>query len=521
MSEPGIGGESGDAPVEHQTILPLEPASESPLEQVDFPVVLPVRRGHPLVAWLIVGVFVILVPSLRQLRAPEEQHGPQKDRVSLLVLTMQSKFFVGYNEFARLSDPNASKLLADQAVALNTGPLDHRLCYVVLIGELAGPDAADKKLRELSEKIADSNHVQNKNDLRAMEILGRLYADYEGGRLDAPSVNDEDRANLRATLGWFGNLALAPRGGNNAEVRQALITSAQAVFFVFMIVIVLGGLLALAGLIGLIVLLGLYIAGNIQPAILTGKTQGGIYAETFALWMLIFLMFGFAPLLVKVEGSELLVTGVATLASLIVLAWPVFRGGIPWRQVREDIGLFSGRQPSLEPLLGPVGYAMSLPLLAVGVVLTLLLITVQGALGSVWGSVVPADEFSPAGFPAHPIIEFLAGPGWWGKAQVLFLGSIVAPIVEEIMFRGVLYRHMREATRSWIFGCSFVMSALVVSFVFAVIHPQGFVAVPALMSLALGFTLMREWRGSLISCMIAHGINNALVMSLATFIFNI
>jgi membrane protease YdiL (CAAX protease family) len=85
----------------------------------------------------------------------------------------------------------------------------------------------------------------------------------------------------------------------------------------------------------------------------------------------------------------------------------------------------------------------------------------------------------------------------------------------------VLYRHMREATQQWAFLLSFVVSALVVSFVFAVIHPQGFVAVPALMSLALGFTILREWRGSLISCMIAHGMNNALVMSLATFVFNI
>ncbi len=89
------------------------------------------------------------------------------------------------------------------------------------------------------------------------------------------------------------------------------------------------------------------------------------------------------------------------------------------------------------------------------------------------------------------------------------------------MFRGVLYRHMRESTCRWPLLLSFATSALVVSFVFAVIHPQGLVAVPALMSLAIGFTIMREWRGSLISCMIAHGLNNALVMSLAAFVFNV
>jgi membrane protease YdiL (CAAX protease family) len=79
------------------------------------------------------------------------------------------------------------------------------------------------------------------------------------------------------------------------------------------------------------------------------------------------------------------------------------------------------------------------------------------------------------------------------------------------MFRGVLYRHLREASArlgAWI---SVIASALVVSFLFAVIHPQGIVAVPVLMSLAFGFTMMREWRGTLIPGMVAHGLNNGLV----------
>jgi membrane protease YdiL (CAAX protease family) len=522
MSEPAIGGEPDSLPTEPEAVQPLEPAGVGPADEQELPSVMPVRRGHPLAAWLVIGAFIVLVPVLRQLRTPEDQKSNQGERVSLLVLTMQSKFFVGYNEFARMSDPTASKLLADQAAALNAGPLDHRLCYVVLVGELAGPDVAEAKLRELTAKIADSDHVQDKNVLHALGILERIYSDYLAGRMDAPSVNEQERASLRSTLGWFADLALTPREGNNPEARKSLTMSASAVFFVFMIVLVVGGLAALGGLVGLLVLMTLAISGSVRRGVMTGSGQGGIYAETFALWMLVFLLFGFAPLLVKVEGAELLVTGMATFASLIVLVWPVVRGGIPWKQVREDIGLTAGRQPALEPLLGPAGYAMSLPLLAVGVVLTIILITLQGAFGGVLGgAALPADEFSPAGFPAHPIIEFLAGPGWWGKVQVLFLGSIVAPIVEEIMFRGVLYRHMREATQGWVFFFSFLTSALVVSFVFAVIHPQGLVAVPALMSLAMGFTILREWRGSLISCMIAHGMNNALVMSLATFVFNI
>ena len=78
------------------------------------------------------------------------------------------------------------------------------------------------------------------------------------------------------------------------------------------------------------------------------------------------------------------------------------------------------------------------------------------------------------------------------------------------MFRGVLYRHLREASSGLRPAVSVLLSGLVVSFLFAVIHPQGFLGLPPLMALALAFTLMREWRGTLLPPMIAHGINNAV-----------
>jgi membrane protease YdiL (CAAX protease family) len=53
-----------------------------------------------------------------------------------------------------------------------------------------------------------------------------------------------------------------------------------------------------------------------------------------------------------------------------------------------------------------------------------------------------------------------------------------------------------------------------VSFIFAVIHPQGILFVPVLMSLAFGFALAREWRDSLIPGMVAHGLSNGLIMTL-------
>ena len=82
------------------------------------------------------------------------------------------------------------------------------------------------------------------------------------------------------------------------------------------------------------------------------------------------------------------------------------------------------------------------------------------------------------------------------------------------MFRGLLYRHLREKSRFLGRPGSFLVSATAVSFVFAAIHPQGVLALPALMALAFAFALLREWRGSLVPAMLAHGINNGIVLAL-------
>jgi hypothetical protein len=154
---------------------------------------------------------------------------------------------------------------------------------------------------------------------------------------------------------------------------------------------------------------------------------------------------------------------------------------------------------------------MALPLLAVGFFLMLLLLAIQHMLsqGSAGG-----DTFGPTSGAAHPIVLAIANADWWTRLQVILLAAVFAPVIEETMFRGILYRHLREATCRARPVWSVLFSATVVSFVFAVVHPQGMTAVPPLMALAFSFCLMREWRGSLIAPMVAHGIHNGLLMLL-------
>jgi membrane protease YdiL (CAAX protease family) len=269
---------------------------------------------------------------------------------------------------------------------------------------------------------------------------------------------------------------------------------------------VLGLLALVGGFFGMVLMLILFYSGHVRRSITARIRYGGLYAETFAIWMALFLALSLVVGMVGADKYRFSLLGMAMLLSLSALTWPVLRG-VPWKQVREDIGFTNGRRLILEPLIGLAGYVMTLPLLLVAVFIMLFLM----GFWSILAGHNSEDNFGPVEQPTHPVVEPLLTGNWMMYVQIVVLAAILAPIVEETMFRGVLYRHLREFSAGLGVTLSVILSGLAVSFVFAVIHPQGLLAVPPLMALAFGFTLLREWRGTLIPSMVAHGINNGLL----------
>jgi membrane protease YdiL (CAAX protease family) len=147
-----------------------------------------------------------------------------------------------------------------------------------------------------------------------------------------------------------------------------------------------------------------------------------------------------------------------------------------------------------------------MPLVVGGLLIVVALLALTHRLPNADGG-----ELDPDRMPYHPVVGWLLEGGWWEKLQVVFLASVLAPLVEETLFRGILYRQLRDGTHRFGYVGSVLASGLATSFVFAAIHPQGWIAVPALMALAMAFTLAREWRGTLLPAMIAHGLNNGLL----------
>jgi membrane protease YdiL (CAAX protease family) len=482
-------------PADSSDLLPLAVPPEPPSR----------KKGHPLLAWLaILGLVVVSVwhPWVSRLSNAGRPGGqPIED----LLLRLQGRYVVGA---AGLFGQEARAQLYKQLEPLDTGQVGQRLRFAILAGEVAGPEEAGRRLRDLRTAIAEDTVKGDPEDVALIRTLGRLYDDYERHHLDGPSISAVERERLRHRLGWFGELALAPRDGPDPQARAAVLAPAQRTTLLILGGFTVLGTAAMFGFCGLVLFLVLLFAGRLRDGLAGPYQYGGIYAETFALWMGLFVGLSIVASRIDLPGPPLLLSAaVSLLCLLLALLWPLLRG-VPVGRLRQDVGLTLGRNPPLEPVLGVACYVLALPLMIVGLMFTLVLLHVEKYMHG--GGL--HDPLSPNDAPTHPIVGVLGNLNWQVLLQLLLLASVMAPLVEETMFRGLLYRHLREATGRWGRPLSILASALVVSFVFAVIHPQGWVAIPPLMSLAVAFSLVREWRGTLIPSMLAHGINNGLLM---------
>jgi membrane protease YdiL (CAAX protease family) len=442
----------------------------------------PVPCGYPVAAWLVIGIVVGFI-LLRHATA----RSPEREGFDPAMMELQGRYIVGLADF--LGQRNEAVLR--QANVLDQDGNQERLRFSVLAGELAGPKAAREQLHDITDGTGSESETAR--------ALDDIYRAREAEPPLAPPPEAVER--VRQDLGWFGDLAAAPPDDSDPTERAAVLRPARRTAVVLMS----GGAVALAGAaLGFFLLVaGLALAANgaFRPRLATGSPFGGVYAETFAAWMLLFLGMSYAASFVPAGASKLGVTGLFMLASLAALGWPVVRG-VPWHVVRYDAGLAKVQRPGAEVLAGCAAYAAALPLLAAGVIVTLVFMAMARRLGA------------PQQILEHPLGPLVLRSGVWVRVQAYLVAGIVAPVVEETMFRGVLYRHLREAAAAGGRVASVLTSGLVASFVFAVIHPQGWFGVPPLMGLAFGFCLAREWRGTLLPGMVAHAIQNTAVTTM-------
>ena len=103
----------------------------------------------------------------------------------------------------------------------------------------------------------------------------------------------------------------------------------------------------------------------------------------------------------------------------------------------------------------------------------------------------------------NPQLEFLVPKDltWYGILGMIFFGGFVVPVAEELFFRGVLYRWMRQFLGMW-------MAIAISSLIFGLLH--GDIAVAGA-TFVMGIILawFYERSGSLWASITIHIINNA------------
>ncbi|MGI9012961.1 MAG: CPBP family intramembrane glutamic endopeptidase [Phycisphaerales bacterium] len=492
------------------------PSHHAPQRDLDHP---PQQRSKvgAVVAWIII-IAVVLFVGIQQNLPAEQPAEPDPnvpaedvhDVVGVKMMEFQSRLLVGQHA----TFPKQS--VKAQVELLNTGTVSQRLRYVVLVGETEGPHAASNALDDILARAARKNIKLSPQQEAAAVSLREMYSRRTHAPEDAEAarLTTQEREALEP-LGWFGKLAAAPEAIKHVEpeARAEAIRPAQQTFLVIISAAFTGVGAGFLGFIGLIILIVFMLMRRVAARLSDRASpllHHGIYAETFALWLLLFLGLQMGAGLMAIPPDiSLLVSGFMFFLSLIALLWPALRG-VPFTQVRRDIGWYLNPPGGvLDALSGIGGYMMGLPVLAIGVGFTFLLMRVQGMLSGVGD---PIEYFGETGGPAHPIIGEFADPSLGLVLQIFFVASVAAPIVEETMFRGVLYRHLRSGTRSMDTWLSVLLSGVINSLIFAVIHPQGWIAIPLLGAIAFVMTIARELRGSLLSSIIIHGLSNGLVM---------
>lgn len=323
--------------------------------------------------------------------------------------------------------------------------------------------------------------------------------------LDGKTLPTDEFDVLAEDLSWFFELLLSERASSEtarAEHRKKVIESTEP-FFTRFVALLAGGIL--------IALLSLVLAGVFAYLLVGGKlnfrfTPSGepreYCLEIFALYLLVMTL-GFSVL--RAVGSSFSVTQMFIanvlfiLSTLLVVFWPRLNG-VRFSVVRQDLGLGvrSAREFVSDIFLAPATYlAAWTPLFFILIIYSLVI--------SLLGIDITRGS--------HPIVPFLLHSEDPKVIYlIVFLAVVVAPIVEETMFRGALYSWLRERMRA---SFAIVLCGLI----FAFVHPQGALGVLPLTCLAIVFGFLREWRGSLLAPMIAHACFNGGTLVLLLYLF--
>lgn len=401
---------------------------------------------------------------------------------------------------------------------LDTGPLaspEHRLRLAIAAAEVGGAQEGIDRAESLRDDLeaggwssmSEEDRGTLVGDAKALEVI---YAEPKGGGFDAAAVLPEG---FEKRHGYFARLVKTWGQPEASAARAALLGNGMSILLILLaFVLVIVGVLVGGFTMGIVALVML-VSGRIVWRFVPPMPGGSVFVETAAVFFLGFL--GMKVVVSLIAGAAGMDESTATRLSLVtqwllvpMIAWPVVRG-MPWGVWRRAVGLHSGEGVFKEILCGVAGYFAGVPLMLAAFLVSFLALILKGVMAG-------GGKDEPVQAPENPIVDVVMQGGvtpW----MLFALAAFWAPLVEEVVFRGALYRHLRGYARG---AAGVIVSAGVTALVFGIAHGYEWMLLGPVIVLGFNFALMREWRGSLIAPIFAHFMHNATVLLLVISLFS-
>lgn len=453
---------------------------------------------------IVVGVLIYqswFPANKKQASLPENTMLSQP--IELVVLEKQAKIIIGALEYLKANSSAQSEVIKAQvqatfrqALSSNTASQTNNWALIaselILYDYLSLKDEARAKLHDL-EQIPQA-------DPRLSSLHGSILDTFriklakEGNKELSvlPKRVRETLASESHMLGWFGSLLRVGLDIEAPAEKEAFYQDAKSTSIKMGGLLFVGSLVMLTSALLTLAFAYKYIRKKLVFTFKQSSIETAYLLEIFALYL--FAMFGtpylfkyIAPYLPNIDPLQMNI--IAILALLVFILWPLlFR--INAQNLFQSLGMSGLGLGNVVKgfLFGPVMY--------IGSLCTFFLFLI------IYSSVLMYLQIDISQ-GTHPVIPILLSESnretFW---MIVFLAVVVAPIVEEIMFRGAFYSWLRERF-------SAKSSAIISGFIFASVHPQGLVGVVPLMAIGCILALVREWKHSIIPAIATHACFNA------------
>ena len=441
---------------------------------------------------------------------PETQLGPDTSAPGAFgQADILARIFIRGKRFFTDNDAGAGPMVMSNIDQAAAGPED-RVRAIIMSAEFESADAALERIDELESDILDRRrdedkgggpyHESPRTEL-VLDELDALETIYTRGR---DAIDQPMRDQLETRYGVVGRAATTHGLDPTHPEREPIVTGFWAIGL-FMLAVGLGAVLApIVG--AAILIVGIVVLGRRRTPVRRFEPPapgGSVYLETYAVFLL-----GFAIMALGTTAIAVLVDPALALLSLplqwillITPGWALARGADA-RSWRAALGLHRGTGLFREIGAGVLSYLACVPIYYAAVVVSLVLIMIWSMIERQLFGV--QDQQS---MPVNPVFEIIASGNALAILLIFTLATVWAPLTEELVFRGALHRHLR-ARMHW------VGAAALGAVLFAFMHSYGPLLVAPLIALGFAFSLVREWRGSIIAPITMHFIHNATLMTI-------